>query len=446
LKSAPIGKNAVVIGAGVAGLTAARVLADYFDNVVILETDALPGMAHRPGTPQARHMHTLLAGGLHALATLFPAFEQTLQDAGAIPIRISSDYWLELPGYDPFPQRDLGIHVYSMTRPLIEAVIRRKVALLGNVEFYEGCKALRFLLGAGGTSVNGVLFINITGTIQKIPADFVIDATGHGLLTLNLLGFCGMAQPPETRLEVNVRYSTAVFEIPEKASSNWKWVRTPSSSLQRRRSGVLSPIENNQWIVTMSGRHGDSPEGDRTGYFQFAQSLGTQTIFNAIRHAKSCGDITQYAFKGSYRRYFEKLVEFPRGLLPFGDVICRSNPVFGQGMSIAAQEARLLHRLLAAASTTGKGMEAVVSTFLVEAQSLIDDASWSSDIKKDILGPLAARRPLMQKGISDTLFKIAHDDPAFHKLLIEVIHLLKPNSVLREPENAERVRALMAMD
>src|SRR5215470_7817999 len=141
-----IGKQAVVVGAGMAGLTAARSLANFFERVIVLENDTLPKEpAHRPGTPQCRHLHVLLAGGLKALSRLFPDFEESLSQAGAVPLRMGYDYRVERPGYDPFPQRDVGILIYSMTRPLLEFTVRKKLAEYCNIEVRERCLAQEFI-------------------------------------------------------------------------------------------------------------------------------------------------------------------------------------------------------------------------------------------------------------------------------------------------------------
>ena len=141
-----IGQRAVVLGAGIGGLTAAGALADHFEQVVVLERDALPpDAAHRAGTPQSKHIHGLLGGGQRALGQLFPGFEQDLERAGAVPIRVTLDVRIEMPGYDPFPQRDLGFVASSMSRPLIESLVRRRVERHANVtcdrvaEFATSC-------------------------------------------------------------------------------------------------------------------------------------------------------------------------------------------------------------------------------------------------------------------------------------------------------------------
>jgi len=145
MTSTLIGRQAVVVGAGMAGLAAARALADYFDHVVLLERDDLPmDSSHRAGTPQSRHVHALLGGGQHALADLFPGFEQELATAGAVPLRVGLDLRTEIPGYDPFPQRDLGLIAYSVSRPLIESIVRQHLEPHSNVEIRDRCRVAEY--------------------------------------------------------------------------------------------------------------------------------------------------------------------------------------------------------------------------------------------------------------------------------------------------------------
>src|ERR1700692_4213056 len=121
MASEAIARQAVVIGAGIAGLAAARALSDHFEQVAVLERDSLSdGPVHRPGTPQSRHPHGLLIGGQRALSELFPGFERDLVEAGAVRVRANIDIRVERPGYDPFPQRDLGLLNYALSRPAIE--------------------------------------------------------------------------------------------------------------------------------------------------------------------------------------------------------------------------------------------------------------------------------------------------------------------------------------
>ena len=110
----PIFKQAVVVGAGMAGLAAAKAIAPHFEKVTVFDRDSLPDApAPRSGTPQARHTHALLAGGHSALDRMFPGIEIDLMEAGAVRMRLRRDFRLELPGFDPFPQRDFGYDQFA---------------------------------------------------------------------------------------------------------------------------------------------------------------------------------------------------------------------------------------------------------------------------------------------------------------------------------------------
>jgi hypothetical protein len=96
---------------------------------------------------------------------------------------------------------------------------------------------------------------------------------------------------------------------------------------------------------------------------------------------------TQYGLKASRWRRFDLLQEFPAGLLPFGDTICRFNPIYGQGMSVAALKAALLQGLLEASSVTGKGLENLSLGFFPQTQAIID-APWATSVIPDFIDPL----------------------------------------------------------
>jgi 2-polyprenyl-6-methoxyphenol hydroxylase-like FAD-dependent oxidoreductase len=447
MASTLIGKRAVVIGAGMSGLTAAAALANRFDQIVVLERDTLPSEpTFRAGTPQARHVHGLLLSGQRALSELFPGFEQDLARAGAVPLRAGLDIRVERPGYDPFPQRDLGWSGYAASRPTIERAVRRRVESHANTMLRQRCRVMEVMTSPDGTVVTGIRCENDTGTSETITADLVVDASGRGALTLALLDSIGRPLPEETTIGIDLGYATCIFSIPDDASTDWKGVMTFGQAPQNSRGGLMLPLEGNRWMATIGGRHGNVPPGDAEGFLTYAKALRTPTIYNAIKHAKRLDGVARYGFPESVRRHFERLDGFPRGLLPIGDAICRFNPVYGQGMSVAALEACLLKRLLKESGETADPIAELASTFFKEMQTLIE-TPWSVAVLDFAFPETHGQRPAdfeatLKFGIA--LTRLAAEDPAVHKLTLEVQHLLKPLSVYRDPDLLRRVFVKMA--
>jgi 2-polyprenyl-6-methoxyphenol hydroxylase-like FAD-dependent oxidoreductase len=212
------------------------------------------------------------------------------------------------------------------------------------------------------------------------------------------------------------------------------------------RGGLLLPIEGSRWMATIGGRHGDVPPGDAEGFLAYAGALRTPTIYNAISRAERVGGVARYGFRESVRRHFERLDKFPRGLLPIADAICRFNPVYGQGMSVAAQEACLLRTLLGRLAGEGDPIAALAPAFFAEVQALIE-TPWAVAILDFVFPETRGQRPadfetVLKFGLA--LTRLAAEDPAVHKLTAEVQNLLRPRSAYRDPALMQRVLAIMA--
>jgi 2-polyprenyl-6-methoxyphenol hydroxylase-like FAD-dependent oxidoreductase len=434
-----LGKRAVVIGAGIGGLSAARAAADAFEEVVVLERDELPAdAAQRAGVPQGRHAHALLAGGQRALEELFPGLTGDLEEGGAVRYRIGLDNRLERPGYDPFPQRDLGWDAHAMSRPLLEGVARRRLLQHPGVRLRTGCRADQLV--GDGTAVTGVRCESADGREELIAADLVVDASGRGALTLALLAASGRPPPDEDTIGVDFGYATGIFAIPEDAPTDWKLCITLPEAPKSTRIALMLPVEGRRWILSLGGRQSDKPPGDWQGFMAFARGLRTATLGDAISRARPLGEVARFGFPASVRRHFERCSSFPRGLLPIGDAICRFNPIYGQGMSVAAQQGRLLGRLLAAGSLD------VGERFLLEAQAIID-TPWATAALPDLAYPATegVRPPDFAASltVARALNQLAAEDPAVHRLTAEVQHLLQPRSAYANPELRRRIQALM---
>jgi len=446
--SKPIGSTAVVIGAGIAGLSAAAALSEFFSSVMVLERDELPvGPAPRPGVAQGRHPHLLLVGGLRALEQLFPGFGDDLEAAGAVRYRVSIDIRVEQPGFHPYPQRDFGIYSYAMSRPLLETIVRRRVAKLSTVTVRAPCRVLEIIAAPGGSAVEGVRFENDDKSVETLAAHLVIDASGRGVPTLAYLKTCGLASPQESAIGIDVTYATATFAIPDNAPADWKVLAVMGDPRGNRSGGGVFPLEGRRWMVTLAAAHGDKPPGDPAGFMKLAQSLRTATIYDSIRSAERIGDIERFAFPASVRRQFERLESFPRGLLPIGDAICHFNPIFGQGMSVAAIEACELKKLLTALSSEDDPLAHLAAPYFAAITPVVDTPWGVANL--DFVFPQT--RGVRPEGFDGTLLfsaalnRVAAREPEVHELTTEIQHFLRSTDVYRNPALLQRIQAEMAL-
>jgi 2-polyprenyl-6-methoxyphenol hydroxylase-like FAD-dependent oxidoreductase len=443
----PILKRAAVIGAGIGGLAAAKAVAPHFEKVIVFDRDALPDVpAPRPGTPQARHTHLLLAGGCRALNRLFPGIELDFIEAGAVRARMRREMRFEIPGFDPFPQRDLGFDQFLLSRPALELVCRGRVEREPNIEFRPRSRVTELIASPDNRAVAGVRFEDARGTPGSLAADLVVDASGRASPTLGFLEAIGSSKPAAIEIGINQAYATAVFETPDDAPTDWLGVLHQPTPPGSSRLGLVMPMEGSRWSVSLCVNHGETPPGDVDGFMAFAKSLRMPTIYNAIRGAKRVDDIARFGMPSSVRRAFDKLDRFPRGLVPLGDSVCRFPPTQGQGMSVAAQEAHVLASVLESRRRLGDPLGGLAESFLAEIQPLLE-TPWAVAMA-DLVYPQTrgVRPPDFEEKLQYTraLMRLASEDAEADKILAEVRSLLKPQSALREPELASRVMSMMA--
>jgi 2-polyprenyl-6-methoxyphenol hydroxylase-like FAD-dependent oxidoreductase len=438
-----------VIGAGIGGLAAAAAVGRHFEHVTILERDVLPlDASPRPGTPQDKHLHSLFIGGQRALGELFPGFADDLARTGAVPIRLNLDFREEFPGFDPFfPQRDLGWVFHAMSRPLLELVVRRNVRKLPNITMQDGCRALHIVASKDG-SATGVRLETNDRSDQTLPADLVIDASRRGALSLSFFEATGRPRPEQTDIGIDLTYATTTFAVPED-SRNWKVLVTIPEIPASSRTGYLVPIEGNRWTALISERHIEMPSADPDEFMGRMQQLRTSTIYDAIKGAQRLGGIHRFSIPENSWQHYERLGDFPRGLLPIGDAICRFNPVAGQGMTVAAREACILKDLLAKRTGAKDPLAGLGQAFLAGIQPLIADA-WSQSAVPDFAHPRTRGEPPADLDNSlqfrGRLLGLAARDPAVHRLMIGVRQLIEPPSALGDPELVRRVGSGMMVD
>ena len=444
-KNSFLGQRAVVVGAGMGGLSAARVLADYFDEVIILDRDELPDdAAPRPGVPQGKHPHGLLGGGLKVLENLFPGFGHELMRAGAEPMEPGFDMLYEIPGQDVWPRIKLSWPTYSMSRPLIERTLRRQIERIGNLKVRPGCRVLGIVSDAHGLAATGIRYETPGGNRKTLESDLIVDASGNGSLTVEFLKTTDRRPLAETSIGVNTRYASAFFECVD-IGNDYKGIFTFPDAPEQSRGGLILPAENHRHQVVLIGRGNDIPPIDGDEFLSYARTLPTLSVYNAIKNAKPLTGITPFSFAESRWRHFAQVPDFPNGLLPMGDAICRLNPVYGQGMTVALQEADLLLDLLR--TLDGSQLSTLAPTFLTKAETLIS-APWAMSAIPDFIYPeTTGERPADLEdrlNFQRALGRVAVHDAEVYELLTEIRHVLKPLSLLDDPSIVNRVKEEIA--
>ena len=436
----------VVVGAGIGGLSMAGALAKHFEQVEVLERDRLiASAASRSGTPQDRHPHGLLAGGLKALGEIFTGFESDLARAGAVPVRVAQDVQYERPDVGVLPKRDFGLSLLCASRPLIELVLRRRAEAIPNITLRPDCRVTGIVPAAGDAAVHGIRFDPGSGRPETLEADLVVDASGRAALTLTLLDALGWERPAETEIGIDLSYATAVVPIPDNAPSSWKLVLTQPNPPALALHAVLVPMEDDRWIIAIA-QHGAGARLETwDAFLDASRALITPTVYNALRYAPPPCGIRHYRFPASIWRHFERLPRLPRGVVPVADALCRFNPIHGQGMSSAAKQARLLQDVLGRAAAEPDPIAALQAGFMAEVASVLE-TPWNMSTSADLAFPgTRGERPenfAEAQQFEAALFRAVVVDPVVHRAMIEVGQLLQPHSRLREPDIMRRIEGV----
>lgn len=423
-----------VLGAGIGGLFAARVLSDHAERVVIVDPEAkkadISG-APRRGVPQGTQVHTLMPGGLRQLERWFPGAARQAQGRGAV-----------LPGPDRSASyvdgvRQIGtpnVDPLSCTRPLLEGLIRERTLLLPNVEMAAG-RATGLVYDR--RRVAAVRYASADGETVR-ATDFVVDATGRSSRIADWLGAGEWSRPRMERLPADVRYVTAHFE----RSSDWNG---PLSGITRfsPRSGpaqfagaAVNAVEGGRWAVMLAS-YGDDPQVLNTDGFR-ARCEELQPVYREAARGRMTGPLVPFRHPDSRWRHFEETERFPARLAVIAEAVASFNPVYGQGMSSAMLHASCLSEYL----RSGADLDAPARQFF-ELQQVVTAAAWQTSSTADaerlgLAGPATtAAQRRMAWAVRNVMAAAVHD-PEVATAFRDVSFMLTHPATLLEPALVRR--------
>ncbi|HKI96812.1 MAG TPA: hypothetical protein VJ992_16095 [Gemmatimonadales bacterium] len=428
--------SAIVIGASIAGLLAASVIAKHFEDVVLIERDRFPPLGdQRKGVPQGRHIHVLLERGRRIMERRLPGITDDLLalDACHIPDASRRVRWHHSGFHQP-GTCDVG--AVALTRPKLEASIRRRVLSLRNVRAIDGARVVGLITNGAGR-VTGVRYHSNDGgdALQDMPADLVVDAGGRGARAPEWLAELGYGRPAAEEVHIGLSYTSYMYARRPHHAPELDGVifLTPFS---RKRFGVMIAQEDRRWMVTMGGFHGARAPTAPAEFIEYARRLPAPDIYDVIKDEEPLTDAAVYRFPGSLRRHYERLSPFPEGYVVFGDALCSFNPVYGQGMTVAALEADALDECLAG------GRNRVGPRFFTRAKKIVDLA-WSTAVGNDLGYPeTQGRRTLPIRLINwylGHLHRAACDDAEVSIAFLRVINMVAPPPSILHPRIVARV-------
>jgi hypothetical protein len=378
----------------------------------------------------------------HKIGSIYHGFEDDLRDAGAVPVSAFRDIRYERPDVGVLPQRDLGPSFLCASRPLTESVLRRRAASVPNIALLSQCRVTDIAPVSLYANRQSVKFENCTKCLATIEADLVVDASGRCTPTLALLDALGLKRPDETVVGVDISYTTAL--LPRPAEADRKLVVTLADPPRLVRGGLILPIEDGRCFVTIF-EHG-ATERPRTwaDFLAILRQLNTPTIYDSVCDLPPPEHLRHFVFDESRWRHFESLRYLPQGVLPFADAICRFNPVYGQGMTIAALQAKLLRDCLVRATAEAHPISATQTQFMSEVGNLLQ-TPWNMGVSADFAYPSTRGEPPEGYGegrrFEAALFRATVADPIVQAAFSDVIQLIKPFEHLQRPDIRRRIEA-----
>lgn len=434
-------RRAVVIGASIGGLLAAAALQGHVDEIVLVDRDDLTDSAQaRGGVPQGRHSHAVLAAGRTALEDLLPGLTAELLALGARTGDVQQVTEVYV-GPRPLAKGTSGMQGLAVSRPALERAVRRRVMGAPGVSVLDRTSVLDIALTDGrATGLQIESHDRVEGR-RILAADLVIDASGRTSRMPEWLLRNGFEAPVEEQVRVDVGYATRRFRRRPGTGGGAVAIVVPASEAVPR-GGVLIAQERGEWTVSLAGYHCDRPPTDWPAFTAYARTLVSPAIADALAGLEPIDDGAVYRFPANRRRRYERVDRFPEGLLVTADAICAFDPVFGQGMTVAALEAVDLRRCLArsdAGTRQDEGRDLAPAFFAAAARIVDNPWSVTSDSVPAAGVPSAPLPTRLVRAYVRALQRAAADDPAVALALLRVMHMVEGPRSLTHLSCAARV-------
>jgi 2-polyprenyl-6-methoxyphenol hydroxylase-like FAD-dependent oxidoreductase len=426
-------EKAIIIGGGISGKLVARVLSDVYKEVIILERDSEPERpSSRKGAPQGEHLHALLHAGEYGLEELFPGITEKFYDNGAVKINSTMD----LAWYHHGAWRiryDGGYSTTLQTRPHLEWHIEQYIKRIPNVILRYNQVVQEFLYNETENRIIGVQLKD-----GSLTADIVVDASGVSSLSSSWLTKRGI-QVPDEKVDIHLSYISKQFQLVENHDKDWKIKMVYPNPPHEKIGGTISSVEENRYIVTIMGYHNAINDKEviksDTGFLELTKKLPRLDIYESIKNATPITKTALYRIPQIVWRRFDKAKKLPDGIILIGDTICRIDPVFGQGMSIAILEALALQKLL---QTHNGELHKVPKAFHKKAAKIISPI-WNMVITEDFRYPATAntrKRPFglfIQQWYAKKIFLLSAHNKEVYDRFVKVMNLVRPISSLMTP-------------
>ncbi|WP_371749940.1 FAD-dependent monooxygenase [Streptomyces sp. NBC_01283] len=424
-----VGDRALVLGASIAGTLAARVLADFYREVIVIDRDHVIDVEDpRRGAPHAAHAHGLHARGCLILQEFFPNLLKDMRRAHQPIGDLGEQRWYF--NGRPFTPTRTGLLSLTAPRPVLEGYLRGQVAARANVTYRQGTALQGLLATADGARVTGARLQSTTpgAACFDLEADLLVDASGRGSRTPVWLQQLGYQRPVEQRMPIGLAYTTRLYRSPH-ARSGPQFVNCLASPASPR-GAFFGQAGDDRHILSLTGLLGDHPPTDPDGFTAFAQGLPAAEIHDRIHDATPLTDPVTFRFPASVRRHYERLSRLPERLLVLGDAVCSLNPNYSQGMTVAAMQASALHQYLQRRGTPDSAV------FMRQVGRILDKPwylSTTSDLK---FTGATGRRQLTAPVLNAYVTRLHHaatHDPAATDALMRVASLIDHPATLLRP-------------